>query len=121
MNAAAQVFVAIAGAMHVLIFVMESVLFRRPQVYRRFLVPGQAEVETVKPWALNQGFYNLFLAAGAIGGLIAGGDRGHAIALFSCACMAAAGIVLVATDRRMLRAGATQALAPVVALVLALL
>lgn len=120
MNAAAQVFVAVAGAMHVLIFVMESVLFRRPQVYRRFLVKSPEEAETAKPWALNQGFYNLFLAAGAIGGLIAGGDRGHAIALFSCACMAAAGVVLVVTDRRMLRAGATQAIPPLAALVLAL-
>jgi putative membrane protein len=75
----------------------------------------------VRPWAFNQGFYNLFLAVGALGGLIWGGDKGHAIALFACACMAGAGVVLVASDRRMVRAAATQAVPPIVALVLAAL
>ena len=119
MSAVAQVFVAIAGVLHLAIFAMESLLIRRPAVYRRFLITSQADADTVRPWAVNQGFYNLFLALGALGGLVFGGDRGHAIALFACACMAAAGLVLLVTDRRMLRAAAMQALPPVVALVLA--
>jgi putative membrane protein len=120
MNAASQVFVALAGVLHLGIFVMESVLFGRPQVWRRFLISSQADADTARPWALNQGFYNLFLALGALGGLVFGGDRGHAIALFACGCMALAGVVLVVTDRRMLRAAAMQAGPPILALVLAL-
>jgi putative membrane protein len=120
MNAASQVFVALAGVLHLGIFVMESVLFGRPQVWRRFLISSQADADTARPWALNQGFYNLFLALGALGGLVFGGDRGHAIALFACGCMALAGVVLVVTDRRMLRAAAMQAVPPILALVLAL-
>lgn len=119
MSTAAQVFVAVAGALHLAIFAMESLLIRRPAVYRRFLITSQADADTVRPWAVNQGFYNLFLALGALGGLIFGGDRGHAVALFACACMAAAGLVLLATDRRMLRPAAMQALPPVAALLLA--
>jgi putative membrane protein len=61
----------------------------------------------------------LFLALGALGGLVAGGDKGHAIALFACACMAGAGIVLIASDRRMARSAALQAVPPIIALVLA--
>ncbi|TDC21781.1 DUF1304 domain-containing protein [Kribbella albertanoniae] len=119
MSVVAQVFVVVAGLFHVAIFVMESLLFRKPSTYQRFLVKDETEMNAARPWAFNQGFYNLFLAAGALGGLIAGGDKGHAIALFSCACMAGAGIVLVASDRRMVQAAATQALPPILALVLA--
>jgi putative membrane protein len=94
-------------------------LFRKPSTYQRFLVKDETEMAAARPWAFNQGFYNLFLAIGALGGLIRGGDQGDAIALFACACMAGAGIVLVASDRRMVRAATTQAVPPLIALVLA--
>ncbi|HVI38900.1 MAG TPA: DUF1304 domain-containing protein [Gaiellales bacterium] len=119
MSVIAQVFVVIAGLFHVVVFAMESLLFSRPSIYRRFLVKDETELAAARPWAFNQGFYNLFLAAGALGGLIWGGDKGHAIALFACACMAGAGVVLVASDRRMIRAAAAQAVPPIIALVLA--
>ncbi|RZU20390.1 putative membrane protein [Kribbella rubisoli] len=121
MSLIAQVFVVIAGVFHLFVFAMESLLFRKPSTYRRFLVKDDTEMAAARPWAFNQGFYNLFLAVGALGGLIWGGDKGHAIALFACACMAGAGVVLVASDRRMVRAAATQAVPPIVALVLAAL
>ncbi|MFI5691296.1 DUF1304 domain-containing protein [Kribbella sp. NPDC051586] len=121
MSLIAQVFVVVAGVFHVFVFAMESLLFRKPGMYRRFLVKDDTEMATARPWAFNQGFYNLFLAIGALGGLVWGGDKGHAIALFACACMAGAGVVLVASDRRMIRAAATQAVPPIVALVLAAL
>lgn len=119
MSVIAQVFVVIAGLFHVVVFAMESLLFSRPSTYRRFLVKDETELAVARPWAFNQGFYNLFLAVGGLGGLIWGGDKGHAIALFACACMAGAGVVLVASDRRMMRAAAAQAVPPIVALVLA--
>ncbi|WP_132191694.1 MULTISPECIES: DUF1304 domain-containing protein [Kribbella] len=119
MNTIAQIFVALAGVFHLAVFALESLLFKKPSTYQRFLIKTEAEAEAARPWAFNQGFYNLFLAIGAIGGLIAGGDKGHAIALFACACMAGAGIVLIASDRRLARSAALQAVPPILALVLA--
>ena len=110
----------VAAAIHVLFFVMESVTFTRPETYRRFFVGSTADAETVRPWAFNQGFYNLFLAVGAVAGVLAvnAGQvaAGRALVLFACGSMAAAGVVLIATDRRFLRPGLIQALPPLVAL-----
>jgi putative membrane protein len=111
-----QIFAGLAGALHVLIFAMESVLFRRPQVYRRFLVASESDVEAVRVWAFNQGFYNLFLAAGTVVGLIVRGDGGTALVAFCMASMLAAALVLIATDRRMLRAALVQGVPPLLAL-----
>ncbi|GHJ44381.1 membrane protein [Catellatospora sp. TT07R-123] len=124
MNVLAQIFAVLAGLLHVLIFVMESVLFRRPAVHGRFRT-RPADLDAVRPWALNQGFYNLFLALGALGGVAAvhagQAATGAAVALFSCACMLGAALVLIATDRRMARAALTQGLLPALALAAALL
>ncbi|MFC0624846.1 DUF1304 domain-containing protein [Kribbella deserti] len=119
MNTAAQIFVALAGAFHLVIFAMESLLFRKPEVWKRFRIASAADAEIVRNWAFNQGFYNLFLGLGAIGGLFLFGDKGEAIALFACACMVGAGVVLIATDRRMLQSAAMQAGPPLLGLILA--
>jgi putative membrane protein len=118
-NTIAQIFIALAGVFHLAVFAMESLLFKKPSTYKRFLIPNEAEAEISRPWAFNQGFYNLFLALGALGGLIFGGDKGHAIALFAAACMAGAGIVLIASDRRMAKSAVLQAGPPIIGLVLA--
>ena len=121
----AQVLAVLAGLLHVAFFVMESLLFGRPDVHRRFRVRTAEDATTIRPWAFNQGFYNLFLGLGAIGGVIATGagaeTAGQAVALFACACMLGAAAVLVATDRRMLAAAAVQGTVPLLALVLAAL
>ena len=58
----AIVFAALAALLHVYIFVMESVLWTRPSIWKRFGLKSQEDAETIAPMALNQGFYNLFLA-----------------------------------------------------------
>jgi putative membrane protein len=83
---AAVVLAVLAGLLHVWIFVMESVLFDRPSIHARFAVRTQ-DVPVVRPWAYNQGFYNLFLGIGA----------------------------LVASERTMARAAATQGTLPLLA------
>lgn len=117
----ALVAAAIAAGIHVLIFVLESVLFARPSVWRRFGVASQGDVGVVRMWALNQGFYNLFLALGAVAGLIAVGlahrDVGVALVAFAMASMAGAGVVLLVTGgRTYLRAAAVQAVPPLASL-----
>jgi len=114
---------AIAVIIHVWFFALESLLFERPTVFRRFGLRSAEDAAIVRPMAFNQGFYNLFLAAGIGGGLllVANGQEpaGRAIVLFACACMVGAGIVLLATNRRFLTAAALQAGPPLVAIVAA--
>jgi putative membrane protein len=115
---------AVAAALiHLWFFALESVLFSRPTVFRRFGLRSAEDAAIVRPMAFNQGFYNLFLAAGIVGGVVlaASGQRdaGRAIVLFACACMVGAGLVLYATDRRFLTAAAIQAGPPLLALVTA--
>ena len=63
---AGGVFAAIAAAIHVAIFVLESVLWMRPSVRRIFGVRSDADAAAIRPMAFNQGFYNLFLALGVL-------------------------------------------------------
>jgi len=113
--------VVLAGAVHVLIFLLESVLWRSRSTWRQFGIASAADAEIARPWALNQGFYNLFLAVGVLAGLAAidlGGNAvvGQTLVLFGCACMAAAGVVLYfSAGRVMLRAAAMQCAFPLLA------
>ena len=122
MNALAQVAAVVAGLLHVMFFVLESVVFRRPAGHRTFGVDPH-DVEAVRPWAFNQGFYNLFLAAGTLGGLVLiwSGSKveGRTLVLFACASMLAAAVVLLATNRKMVRGAAIQGLPPLIALLAA--
>lgn len=118
----ATLVVALAAVLHVLIFVLESVFWTRPGVWRRFAVPDQASADTVKPMAYNQGFYNLFLAIGALVGVIAYGVGQHAIGLtlvfFTMTCMVLAAVVLVTTGARYIRAAIIQGILPLAGIVL---
>ncbi len=125
MNAVAVVTALVAAAIHVWFFVLESVQFTQPKVFARFGVASAEDAAIVRPMAFNQGFYNLFLALGIVGGLglVAAGqvDAGRAIVLFACASMVGAGIVLFATNRHFLIGASIQAVPPLIALVTGLL
>lgn len=123
----ATVFAALAALLHVYIFVMESVQWTQPKVWRRFGVADQAAADTTKPMAYNQGFYNLFLAIGVVIGLVliyAGADgspvaaAGLALVLFSLGSMVAAALVLLTTGLKYLRAAAIQGTLPLIGFVL---
>ena len=126
---ASLLFAFLAAALHVYIFSMESVTWTRPATWKRFGVASQADAETTRPMAYNQGFYNLFLAIGAFTGtgLVAFGGHGSAQAVAgwtlvfsSCGSMLLAAAVLAAAGRRYLRAAATQGTLPLFAVVLGL-
>ncbi|MEZ3159034.1 DUF1304 domain-containing protein [Microbacterium sp. BWT-B31] len=123
----ATVLAALAALLHVYIFVMESIQWTQPRIYKRFGVPDQATADATKPLAYNQGFYNLFLAIGATLGLVlfwagdagsAAGIAGRALVLFSLASMAAASLVLLSTGVKHLRAALVQGTLPLVGFVL---
>lgn len=124
MNLVTQIFAIVAALFHVGTFVMESVLFGRPAVQR--ILVGRAEpAPGVRLWAFNQGFYNLFLAAGPIAGLIAyhagNVDVGRALVIYGCAFMAACGVVLFVSNRKLWRSMIGQSGPPLVALIATLL
>lgn len=145
MTIAALIVIALAGALHVYIFAIESVVWRSKRTWRIFGITDEASAEIARPWAFNQGFYNLFLAIGAIGGAIAGivgssgpvclamteeclraavqvewvGIAGTAIAAFSAACMVGAALVLaISGGRASLRSAAMQGTLPALGLIL---
>jgi len=117
----AQIAAVLAALVHVWFFMLESVLFTRPNVWRRFGLGSDQEAAVVRPMAFNQGFYNLFLALGL--GLAASGRpvEGEAIVLFACASMVGAAIVLRVTNRRFLQAALIQAVPPLVVIVVSFL
>lgn len=119
----ATVFAALAALLHVYIFVMESIQWTQPRVWKRFGVPDQATAEAIKPMAYNQGFYNLFLAIGTTIGLVlywAGGAgtvadvAGRTLVLFCLGSMVAAALVLVSTGSKHLLAALIQGTFPLV-------
>jgi len=117
-----SVFVFLAAVIHLMIFFLESVLWSRPATWKRFGVTSQADAETLKPMAFNQGFYNVFLALGAGTGLVMLGSGswaqgGVALAIFSCLSMVLAAVVLVASSPKLLRAALIQGLAPLLGIV----
>jgi putative membrane protein len=118
----AIVFAALAALLHVFIFVMESVLWMRPATWKRFGLHSQEEAATIRPMALNQGFYNLFLAVGIFvaffllphPGLYTAGVM---LILFCCASMLAAALVLIISNPKLARAAITQGVFPLLAVI----
>ncbi|HET7138608.1 MAG TPA: DUF1304 domain-containing protein [Arthrobacter sp.] len=127
---ASLLFAFIAAALHVYIFTMESFTWTRPATWKRFGLASQADAETTKPLAYNQGFYNLFLAAGAfIGvGCVAFAPQGSSqpvvgwtLVFSCCGSMLLAAVVLALSGKKYLRAAAVQGTTPLLAVVLGLL
>jgi putative membrane protein len=122
MSLLAQVLALIAAAIHVLFFVMESIVFSQPKVWRRFGLKSQADADVVRPMALNQGFYNLFLALGVFVGVAltytGAVTSGVAAVVFGCVCMVLAALVLVTSNRRFFTASLVQGALPLLALLL---
>lgn len=112
----------LSAAIHVLIFYWESLAWTRPAVWKRFGLVSADAAETTKTFAYNQGFYNLFLAIGALVGSVLYGvgatDAGFALGLFSVSCMFAAAIVLVTSGPGRVKAAAVQGFFPLITIVL---
>jgi putative membrane protein len=112
----------LAAAVHGYFFVLESLRFDRPSTWRTFGVPDAEQAAAARPWAYNQGFYNLFLGIGTAVGvvLVATGNvtAGASLVAFGCACMVGAAVVLATSDRSKLRGALIQGVLPAIALAL---
>lgn len=118
---AGLILAALAGAVHVYIFVLESLRWTQPGTRRIFGVRSEADSEIMRPLAYNQGFYNLFLAVAAFLGviLVIAGARtaGVTLALAGTGMMLAAALVLVLSDRTKVRAASVQGVLPLLAVI----
>jgi putative membrane protein len=129
-NGVAQAFAVLAGLIHIWAWLFESFFFSRPQVHQGVFHTPSNDVPAVRLWSFNQGFYNLFLAVGAITGVLAlntGRDTaGRALVIYVCTFMVGAAVVLGAGavrgawDRRHLRGAFGQGIPPLAALIAAL-
>jgi putative membrane protein len=128
MTTVALVLAALAGLLHVYIWTMESITWKQPGTWKRFGLESQADADTTAQLAYNQGYYNLFLAVGAIVGvaLVFGYDGtcdtvGWTLLISACGSMVAASLVLVSTGVTFARAAATQGTIPALAIIAAII
>jgi len=91
MNTLALALVSLVALIHAYIFVLESVLWTRPYGMKTFRMDA-ARAEATRTLALNQGLYNLFLAAGLVWALGSGPELVPRAAFF-LGCVAVAGVV----------------------------
>ena len=103
MNVVVWVLALVVAAVHVLVFVWESVLFRRPSIHHGVFGVASEDVRPVLLWAFNVGFYNLFLAAGLIAGVVAWSNGaetvGRTLLTYLASFITLAGLVLFVSDR----------------------
>lgn len=140
MPLAAQVLAGIAALLHVFFFYLESIAWTKPSTWKTFGLASQEEAEVTKGLALNQGYYNLFLAIGVFVGIVVNaslpegdgyyyGDDlpwwsssfawGPDVVTFALACMLGAALVLLISSKgKMARGAAIQGLAPLAALLI---
>lgn len=116
-------FALIAGLLHVLFFLLESVWFMDPEVYTRFKIPDQATAELLRVGMFNQGAYNLLLALGCLGGTglaLFGCTKlardGRVLVTYTCLFMVGAAVALYLSKPELLRAVGVQGLPPALAL-----
>ena len=118
MQIVALVLAGLAALVHVYIFWLESLAFETAG--RKAFGISAEDAAVMKPWAYNQGFYNLFLAIGTAAGIGLYGpnhDAGAALVVFTTACMVTAALVLVSSDPTKARGALVQGLLPALSLV----
>ena len=123
METIAYALAAAAGAIHMYIFYLESVAWRRPSAHRIFGVKNLDDAELLAPVFFNLGFYNLFLALGAAAGALlgfAGSSTGEVLVLYTMSFMLASALVLVGSQPAMMRGALVQGLLPAMAVALLL-
>jgi len=118
---AGLVFAALGAAIHVYIFYLESIAWTGAAARRTFGTTDET-VHVTRPFAYNQGFYNLFLAIAVFLGIVfvATGSTaiGATLVFVGAGSMVAAGLVLLLSDRSKARAAMIQLTAPLLGVVL---
>lgn len=113
----ALVLAGLAALVHVYIFWLEALVFETTG--RKTFGVSATDAAVMKPWAYNQGFYNLFLAIGTVVGVAISGanrDAGVALVVLGIGSMLAAALVLVTSDPSKARGAIVQGTFPALSL-----
>ena len=111
-----DIIVLLPAVIHVYIFVLESLLWDRPSTRRVFALSAD-EARLTKLFALNQGFYNLFLAIAIVVGwflrrsilvMTDGALAGNVLIIYGLVSISIAGLVLLLSARRLWRSALLQ-------------
>ncbi|MFD6138114.1 DUF1304 domain-containing protein [Promicromonospora sp. NPDC060271] len=117
---AGLVLAGVAALVHVYIFYLEAFAWTDRKTLATFGMTAE-QAEATRPMALNQGYYNLFLAIVAGIGIVltAAGSTaaGAALVLAGTGSMAAAALVLVISDPTKRDAALKQGLVPLLAVI----
>lgn len=117
---AGLVLAGVAALVHIYIFYLESFAWTDRKTLATFGMTAE-QAEAMRPMALNQGFYNLFLAIVTAVGIVftATGSTavGAALVLAGTGSMAAAALVLVISDPTKRDAALKQGLVPLLAII----
>lgn len=122
------VLAALAAALHVYIFWMESLAWEGPAARKTFGISSDEEARQTKALAFNQGFYNLFLAlitllgvllaaTAGIGSGSAAGVVGLTLIFAGVGSMTAAALVLLLSSHEHRAAAVKQGALPALALI----
>lgn len=117
---AALVLAGVAAAIHVYIWVLESLAWNSPRARSTFGTTPEQARQTAS-MAFNQGYYNLFLALAIVIGIvctIAGSPVvGATLVFVGAGSMVGAGLVLALSDRSKLRPALIQLTPPALAII----
>ncbi|WP_454852756.1 DUF1304 domain-containing protein [Promicromonospora soli] len=117
---AGLVLAGIAALIHVYIFYLESFAWTDRKTLATFGMTAE-QAEAMRPMALNQGYYNLFLAIVTVVGIVlaAVGSTavGAALVFAGAGSMVAAALVLVVSDPAKRGAALKQGLVPLLGVV----
>ncbi len=106
-------FAVLVAVIHVYVFFLDSVAWARPRTNALFRV-SDTDARTLRKFAFNQGFYNLFLAVEIVAGIVlryAGrAPEGNALLDFGALSVFGAGVVLFASDTSLKRPALIQML-----------
>jgi putative membrane protein len=118
MSVAGQILSGVAAGLHIFFFYLESVAFPKSAGVQKLFLGRRAEqqnVELVRPFLLNQGAYNLFLALGTLWGLWTGN---LGLTRFTLCTYVAAGVVLFFSSPSKYRGAVVQLVPALIAAVL---
>lgn len=123
MSATVQVLAVLYGVALVLVWVMESFLWRDPRFFRLLRIAPE-DHDAVRLWTVSVGYYNLTCAVALFIGvwLLNRGheEAGEALVLFTATQHGFLAVVMLVVDQRMWLNSVMEATIPVVILALAL-
>ncbi|WP_405065280.1 DUF1304 family protein [Kribbella sp. NBC_01510] len=123
MSTAAQVLAVFIAVVLTVVFVMEAILYRNPSLYPMFLTkPG--DLDAVRMWTVNLGWYNLTTAAALVAGVVLVQTdhlaQGQALIVFTAAQHTFMAVVLVISQPKLWLNSLMEGVPAAVLLILAL-